>query len=199
MVEMSRLIDDLQRIGLKVFAESTNPPSPREFVPIFHRWIQTSAVDGLLIDVADYSHLEQEPSIVLVAHEANYTLDFGDGGMGLQFSRKQSIDGPLDVRLTTHCRVLLTASRLLEDDPALDGRLRFRGDEIQLVANDRLLAPNTEKTRSDLEGPVFAFATKLFGNARCTMTHSVNPRERLTLTIKTTKSVSLDQLLARLG
>ena len=196
---MPHSIDDLQRIGLKVFVESAHPPAPREFVPIFHRWIQTGAVDGLLIDVADYSHLEQGPSIVLVAHEANYALDFGDGRMGLQYYRKQSIDGPLDVRLTTQCRALLTASRLLEEDPAFGGRLQFRGDELQLVANDCLLAPNTAETRAQLESPVSAFAAKLFGSARRTMTHSANPRQRFTLTIKTVESASLEQLLARLG
>ena len=196
---MPHSTDDLQRISLKVFIESAQPPSPREFVPIFHRWIQTGAVDGLLIDVADYSHLEQGPAVVLVAHEANYALDFGDGRMGLQYYQKQPIDGPLDARLAALGRALLTASRLLEEDPAFGGRLRFRGDEIQLVANDRLVAPNTDETFAHLEGPVAAFAATLFDGARSTMSRSADPRQRFTLTIKTAVSASLNQLLARLG
>ncbi len=59
---MDQRVTDLQRIGLKFFFEGTGeatrkgaaPLRPRDFIPVFHGWIQTHAVDGLLIDVADY-------------------------------------------------------------------------------------------------------------------------------------------------
>lgn len=196
---MAHPVDDLQRIGLKLFAESVQPPTACEFVPIFHRWIQTSAVAGLLIDVADYGHLVDGPSVVLVAHEVNYALDYSDGRMGLQCSRKQPIEAPLAARLTSLCRTLLKAGRLLEVETSLAGRLRFRGDEVQFVSNDRRLAPNTDETLAGLEAPVAELADRLFDGGPIKMTRTADPRERLMLTIKTTEEASLDELLARLG
>ena len=196
---MANSVDDLQRIGLKLFAESVQPPASHEFVPIFHRWIQTSAVEGLLIDVADYGHLVDGPSVVLVAHEVNYALDYSDGRMGLQCSRKQPTEAPLAARLISLCRTLLKASQLLEVETSLAGRLRFRGDEVQLVSNDRCLAPNTDETLAGLEAPVAKFAARLFDGGPIKLTRAADARERFMLTIKTTEEASLDQLIARLG
>src|SRR4030095_5221476 len=73
---MGAAIEALQRIGVKLFAADGSSVQPREFVPIFHRWIQTQAVaNHLLIDVADYAHVPDGPGVLLVAHEGNFSLD----------------------------------------------------------------------------------------------------------------------------
>ncbi len=88
---MPRLVDGAQRVESGPSAdfrregrpESCNGPSPTwdqvfrrpipdpirldDFIPLFHRWIQEQAIDGhLLIDVHDYSHIQQGPGILLV-------------------------------------------------------------------------------------------------------------------------------------
>jgi hypothetical protein len=108
-------LEGLHRLSLKIFARGPRDGiDPPELVPIFHRWIQTQAVDGLLIDVADYAHLPEGPGAVLIAHEGNYAFDGGRGRPGLQYSRKQPIEGPHSARLGAICRILLKAARLLE-------------------------------------------------------------------------------------
>ena len=63
---MSAPIEELQRIGVKLFMVDGVSVRPREFVPVFHRWIQTQAVrDQLLIDVADYEHVPEGPGVLL--------------------------------------------------------------------------------------------------------------------------------------
>ena len=59
------LVDDLQRVALKVFLTNDSELDPRDAIPVFHRWIQTQAVNGLLIDVADYAHLPSGPAVLL--------------------------------------------------------------------------------------------------------------------------------------
>ena len=66
---------DLQKIGMKFFAEDGSTIDLVEFIPIFHRWIQNKALSDLLIDVADYSHVHAGPGILLIAHEGNYAVD----------------------------------------------------------------------------------------------------------------------------
>ena len=139
--------DALQRYTFKIFAEpATAVSTARDHFRCFHRWIQEKAVDGLLIDVADYTHLPDGPQRALGRPtKANYAIDGGRGRPGLSYSRKRQADGTLAERLAGGGRTLLTAARLLEADASAmpDGRFTFRGDEIAFLANDRLVAPNT--------------------------------------------------------
>jgi hypothetical protein len=193
-------VTDLQRVAVKIFvSEAQTSVDPRELVPIFHKWIRTQAVDGLLIDVADYAHLPEGPGAVLIAHEGNYAFDGAGGRPGLQYSRKQPLDGPLATRLEAIGRILSKAARLLEEDPAVSGRLAFRGDELELIANDRLIAPNTDATFAALAPAVDAFLTKLYGPRGYSVERDPDPRERLTLSIRARETVSLRTLLKRIG
>ena len=115
----------VQRIALKLFLDEQSVLSPRDVIPVFHRWIQTRAVDGLLIDVADYTHLPTGPLVLLVGHEGRYVLDRSEDRLGLQYLRTQPLAGPLDARLRTVAGMLLRAARLLEEDTALTGPVRF--------------------------------------------------------------------------
>ena len=196
---MDHAVAELQRIGLKLFIEDEEnaAPRPTDFIPVFHDWIQRHAVDGLLIDVADYDHLAEGPGVMLVAHEGNYCIDRRDR-VGLLYSRKHPIEGPLSQRLTSLCQILLKAARLLEDEPQLGGRVKFGGDEIQLIANDRLLAPNTEAALTALRPALAEFLGKLYNGDECQVSRDVDPRERLTLTIKAPQPIPLQTLLDRM-
>ena len=155
----------VQRIGLKVFVDDEAVLSPRDVIPVFHRWIQTRAVDGMLIDVADYTHLPTGPLVLLVAHEGRYVLDRGDDRLGLQYMRTQPLAGSLETRLRTLAGTLVRAARLLEGEATLPGPVRFRGDEIDWVANDRLLAPNTPETLSAVRPGFESFLGDAVGTA----------------------------------
>ena len=114
-------LEKLQRVALKVFftTQTASTFKTREVIPVFHRWIQTHAVDGLLIDVADYTHLPTGPAVILVAHEGQYSIDLTDGQLGLQYSRTKPLSGnPLE-RVKTQARTLLKAAHLLEKENLL--------------------------------------------------------------------------------
>jgi len=195
---MGHSIDGLQRMGLKLFLGDTARVDPHEVVPVLHRWIQTSAIDQLLIDVADYTHLHEGPSVVLIAHEGNFVLDQGGGRMGLQYFRKQPVEGPLAVRLTSLCRTLVKAAALLEAEPALNGRARFRTDELELVANDRLLAPNTTDAFEALRRSLRPLLDRLYPGVECRTSRVVDPKERLTIAIAAASPPTLAALSERL-
>ena len=116
----SLMVEGLHRFGLKLFVDADAVVSPHAYIPVFHRWIQTGSVDGLLIDVADYSNLADGPRVLLVAHEGNYAIDDSGGRPGLVYTRKQPLDGPFADRLDTVSRTLLGAARLLEMAQSFD-------------------------------------------------------------------------------
>ena len=191
-------IEALQRFSLKLYADPPDAVAPRAVIPVFHRWIRERAGAELLIDVADYTHLVDGPHVLLVAHEANYAIDGSGGRIGLSYTRKQPQGGSLADRLSAAARALLTAGRRLEQDPEAmpDGRFTFRGDEIAVAANDRLLAPNTAEAAAALRGPVLAFAERLFGSG-CTV-EPLASSDRVGFSLTAAAPASLDTLLSRL-
>ena len=192
-------VANLQRIALKIFLDDEAAVEPADVIPVFHRWIQTQAVDGLLIDVADYSHMATGPCVLLVAHEGHYVLDRAGGRLGLQYARRRPLDGPLQDRLAVLGRILLRAGRLLETDRSLPGPVRFRGNEIECIANDRLLAPNIAETLTALGPALGTFLTTLSAGAEWTLTRGADPRARFEVLAHTVGAATLDTIAKRLG
>ena len=189
----------LQRFSLKIFAEPTSAGVPSTIIPVFHRWIQDGAVPGLLIDVADYTHLVDGPSVLLVAHEANYALDETGGRPGLSYTRKQPLEGTLGERLAVAAAALIAAARRLVQDTArmTGGGITFPGNEIEFAANDRLAAPRTPDTETALREELAAFGGRIFGGGDVEVQPLDDPA-RLGFTLKTAGAVPLDTLLSRL-
>ncbi len=132
---------ELQKLNVKFFAESPNTVPLADFIEIFHGWIQ--ATDGIYHDVADYSHMQAGPGIVLVANDANVSVDETENRRGLLFSQKSPLSGSNQERLRTVFRAALENCRKLEDEPALRGKLRFAANEAVVSLNDRLLGSNS--------------------------------------------------------
>ena len=193
-------LGELQRIGLKLFAADGASVRPRQLVPIFHRWIQTQAIaDQLLIDVADYSHVPDGPGVMLVAHQGNFSLDLGGGRMGLAYNRKIPAEGALADRLRHLARTVFDACRRLEDEPGLAGEIHFRGDELQVFANDRLHAPNRAETLTAFQPALQGLVRTLYGESDCTITPEQDPSERFSVHVQAREAVRVSDLLARLA
>jgi hypothetical protein len=182
----------LQHINLKLFAALPEAVNADEFIRIFNQWIQEQAVPGeLLVDVADYRHVHHGPGVLLIGHEANYSFDYADGRAGLLYSRKAVVGGgPADV-LAQAARALLAAAQRLQRDNGI----AFGGRELQIIVNDRRLAPNSTDTYNALARELSAFATRLFGATPFTLTHHPDPRERFTVTATAAEELSLDALI----
>ena len=172
-------MDDLQRIIVKVFAEQGQDIDPYEFMGVLQRWIREHTVPGTLIDVADYKHIHQGIGVILVAHEFNVNVDYVDGRMGLEYRRKQPLEGTLEQHVETILNDLMSMARQLESEPEFQNRLKFSGTELQITANDRLLAPNEDTAVHALQPALESAVKSVLGNITLTRTPN-DPRERLT-------------------
>ena len=173
----------LQRMAVKLFAEPAPGLKLQDAIPVFHRWIRERVVGGVLVDVADYSHLPQSPGVVLVSHEADYALDAAEGPLGLLYIRKAAQPGELRARIAAAFRAAREACATLEAEPALGGRLKFRKADGLFIANDRLLAPNDAATWEALRPDVEAAAREVLGPVSLALDAS-DPRRRLTAAVK---------------
>ena len=192
-------IADLQRIALKIFLSEKSGLSPAEVIPVFHRWIQKKAVAGLLIDVADYSHLPTGPLLLLVAHEGHYVLDQTGGRLGLQYTRTQPLKASLPDRLITIARTLIKAGRLLEEDESLPGPIEFLGNEIQCLANDRLRAPNRVDTLTAFKPALDIMLTALAADVSWTLAREPDLSARFGVHAKSLTAITLENLATNLG
>ncbi len=186
---------DLQHLNVKLFLLSPIGIRTGDYTSVFNGWIQAKALGELLIDVADYGHVPHGPGLLLIGHEANYSLDEIGGRLGLLYNRKARVVGSTQARLRQAVRQALAAADKLEREQGF----KFSGSEVQLIVNDRALAPNTPETLAALTPELDALFTSLYGGAAYTLAHtSADPRERFTVTVTTTASADVAGLLSRL-
>jgi hypothetical protein len=191
----------IHRLGIKVFAANPGSVPTMAFIPIFHGWIQKQALENhLLIDIHNYSHIHEGPGILLVAQEGNFSIDSAGGELGLLYYRKQLGSGAPQDHLASIVRSALQACCLLEAEPALNGRVRFRTDELHVIANDRLLAPNDDATLAELEPIVSSVFERLLKRADFSLSRiSRDPRERFAVRVQTNQAADVKTLLSRLS
>jgi hypothetical protein len=188
---------ELQHVNVKLLLKNPENIALDSVIPIFHSWIQDQIFDELLLDVADYGHVKNGPGLMLIGHEADYSLDNTDGLLGVRYNRKAPLAGTNLDRLIQATRSALLACQQLEVDKRLNGRFHFNGQDAQLFINDRLLAPNDEKTRQAAASDFQLLANKLFGQAE--LTHNADPRRLFSACMRSSRPFSTGELLNNLA
>jgi hypothetical protein len=186
---------DIQHVNIKLFIENPEAVNLDDYTGIFNGWIQQQWTEELLVDVADYQHVHAGPGVVLVAHEAHYSIDNAANRLGLLYGRKTKIDGSTVDKLVQATQATLKAAQKLEKEQ----KLKFNTREVQVIINDRLLAPNTTETLGALLSDLNTFFGRLFDGAEFVVDHNADPRERFTVTVTTAGKSDAATLLSRLA
>jgi hypothetical protein len=173
----------IEHICVKIFAD-WNGANAEAAVPVFHRWIQEDACEELLIDVVEYLHVEGGPGVILVGHEANYSLDFAGNRPGILYNRKTAVGGRFSAKLTQAYEAAKGAAARLEKEPEFEGRVRFDPRSFAIIVNDRLLAPNTDDTWGALRPEIEQFVREFVGLSAFTLRRSEDPRERFAVEVR---------------
>lgn len=190
---------DIQHVNLKLHLRHSGTVDLEPLIPIFHDWVREQSCEETLVDVADYRHVPAGPGILLVGHEADFSLDWSDDRLGVRYNRKARVEGENHERFRQALRAVLTACRKLEEDGRLDGMLGFESRAFELGVNDRLLAPNTPETYASLRPEIAFFCDELFGRNNYSVTHQGDPRRRFSVLVETPRSMDRSGLLKRLS
>ena len=194
-VEMEQVGIELQHINVKLLLKEPERVDLQAAVPVFHSWIQGQIFDELLLDVADYAHVPDGPGVMVIGHEADYALDNTDGRLGVRYNRKAPAPGTNRERLVQATGSALKAARRLQEDL----KLNFNGQDIEIVINDRVLAPNNEQTREAAEPEIKNFMDQLFAKGSYSLAYPTEPRRLFGVTATTTREFSIPELSANLG
>jgi hypothetical protein len=188
---------DVSRLQIKVFAEPGYVLDVNQALLTFHRWIKERVLPEQLIDVADYSHVHQGPSVVLVGHASDYYWDEGEGRTGILFFAKRS-GPPPEERLRDAFRHTLSVAKRLESEPEFTKPAKFSAREVLFRVVDRLNAPNTEAGFEPIKAELKSFVQDLY-KVPVTITRFGTPQEPLSVRIVAEQAPELDTLLERLG
>jgi hypothetical protein len=190
---------NLQCVNVKLLAKDPEDIELEPLIPVFHNWIQGQVFEELLLDVADYRHVHEGPGVVLIGHQANYSVDNTDNRLGLRYNRKAPLEGSNQDRLKQATRAALTAFQRLEGEAGLNGKLQFNGQEIEVFINDRLMAPNRDSTREAVKPELQEFFGTLFRGGDYALSHGSDPRALFGVHVKANRVFSVSELLANLA
>ena len=129
---------------------------------MFHRWIQDRVCPEMLIDVADYRHVPDGPGVMLIGHEAHYSLDSTEGPAG-RCSTAASRPAAEAQENLRQAYTAAAACRRLEQEPEFAGKLKFNTGRLRISINDRLLAPESGRHVSRAEAGVRAVSRRRCG------------------------------------
>ena len=194
---MAELSLELEHINFKLLLKNPADVDLEAVIPVFHSWIQDQVCDELLLDVADYRHVKAGPGIVLIGHEADYSLDNTDDRLGLRYNRKATMEGNNQERLEQALRAALSALERLENEPSLAGKVGFDGRELEVFINDRLLAGNREG-REQLQRELRTLLGKLLVGGAYSLSYAADPRRLLGARIHCQRDFSTADLLKNL-
>ena len=189
----------LQHVNVKLLLQNAEGARLEPLIPVFHSWIEHQNGDELLIDIADYAHVPAGPGIVLIGHEGNYSVDNTGNRLGVRYNRKALQDGSNQDHLALATRAALKACQRLEAEPALDGKLRINGQDLEIFVNDRLDAPNTDASRQAAQPDITAFLAKLFRGNEYSLSHNSDPRRLFGVSAKSSRPFALSELIANLS
>ena len=187
---------ELQHVNVKLYLRDPQAVKLESLVPVFHGWIQSKVCEELLIDVADYRHVHAGPGVVLVGHQADYSVDNTDNRLGIRYNRKAALGGSNRDRCSQALRAALQACRRLESEEKLAGALRFNRHDIKLFVNDRMLAPNSGRPADSVQAEFREFFSNAFGEFE--MKFESDPRRLFGVEVRSVQSLDLDRLLERL-
>ena len=190
-------METLQNLSVKIFFKNNSLPAPvNTFHKLFNQWIRDWP-EEIWVDVADYSHLYHGPVMVLVAHDANYSLDAEEGRPGLIYSRKTQLSLGSSAEVMQHSILkALFAAQKLANEPDLKGGLAFKGEELELQLNNRYLSGEMPDPALELKSAVEPLLPILYGNNKVSFSQGQNPKKRVRLNISVSPAYSIHSMLS---
>jgi hypothetical protein len=186
------------KVSVKLYLDKGQDVAPETWFRIFNAWISNHQGTDVLIDVADYSHVPAGPVALLVGHEYDICIDDSDQKRGLLYRRKQPVDGGFGSQLEAAIRSTCEICRRLETDTELGNQVVFCANDMRIVLNDRLNAPNSEETLNAIRADVNALLNRLYAGAAVVAHRRENARERFTLDVSANGHWTVESLLKNL-
>ena len=177
MIAATKDREGLQKIDLKLILEGPPDLDVDFLLAIFGRWRLEQ--DKEIVDLADYAHVDQGPSCILISHRWHFGVTFSGGEPGLLYSTRKGLEGTDEERLLGAARGLVELGRRLIAEPEFPREVRPDPGRIDVVFNDRTIARNDASGDSRFRPAVEALALRLHGPGAYALRKEPEPKRRL--------------------
>lgn len=181
----------LQHVNVKFYLNESGNLDQSEVLNVFHEWIQQDKLDDLLIDVADYRHVPNGPGIILVAHNAFYSLDNAQGRLGLLYNRRTAVEGDAHAVLVQALKAASDFAVQLAGDPRFKGAMTIDPRTLQISVNDRHFASNTDETFAALKPVMEAALKEVWGDRTYAFERAADARSRFGVEVTADAALAL--------
>jgi len=197
---------DLQKINVKL-GEDAPGLDWDKLLAVFSRWREEEGEE--MLDLADYAHVPEGPSVVLVSKRWHFGIDFARGSGagrtggwgGLFLSTRKNLEGDLEARVRAATKLTLEKiQRLLgEAEFAGDSTFAVKLGELDIVFNDRVQLPNTDESDTLARPAVDALANALYGDGLAKIEKDEDASRRLGYSLSADTDLDLAGALSRLA
>ena len=189
---------NLQQINIKVYVTDDSQIDYSNFIKVFNRWMAEAEQDDYL-NYADYSHTEAGPGVLLISKRANYSIDNAHYRNGFLYNRKHDVDGENVDKIRQALVETLEKCRRIEAAEELENAVRFNGDDILFMVNNRQVVPNSAETFEGVKPDLVSVLQGMYGDDDFTLERaSADQRERFAVRIAGNSGKGVAELLANL-
>ena len=192
------MIDNLQRIQIKVFADAPSGLKLEPFLEIFGRWRHEKDNPAQWVDLADYAHMSRGPGIVLIGHRISIGFDTDAPGPGVLFTTRRGFSGSNGEKISAAFRWCLELTKRLSAEKEFPANVQLRPGEMEIRFTDRLTTPHTASTDIELRPIVTEALDCLFGPGAYSISPEKDLAECYGFRISASQPQTLDGLLGRI-
>ncbi len=179
------------KLGITFLANAPLPEG-HAFIEVFHDWIRRKELEELMIDVADYGHVQGGPSVYFCGHESDYAI-VRSVRPGILYRRKRAPDANGSSFADGLGRVARVITKL-QTEPKLAG-LSLDPSRFVLGFYDRLAAPNTDEGAAAMIAAMRPAIEARVGAAEI-MRSKNEPRGVLELEVKPASGLVFEKLVS---
>lgn len=191
---------DLQKVNVKFFLEAREGLDSDSLLAVFGRWRLEAGEE--IVDLADYGHVPEGPGVILISHRWHFGIDWGGGRPGLFYASRRDLTGGPEARFKAVIRACLEQGKRLLAEPELRrGAVKPLLGELEVVLNDRLLAPNTDESEAAWRPGLEAVLDWLYTKGGYALERDPDPGRRLGWRAQAgaAAGLTIDGALARLA
>lgn len=192
------MIQNLQRIQIKIRTDAPSAVNLDPFLEIFGRWRHEKEDPAQWVDLADYAHMPRGPGIVLVGHRCNISFDLTPPGPGILYAAKKGLGGSQAERMASAFQSCLEFTKRLTAEKEFPVNIHLRPDAIEIRFNDRLDTPNEAAIDQELRPALRQVLDALFGSKDYKLISQSDPKQSYGFSIAAKKVESVDVLLERM-
>ena len=189
----------LQKINIKLFLDAPTGFDSDFLLEVFGRWRLETGEE--IVDLADYAHVDDGPGCLLISHRWHFGIDFSGGKSGLYYSTRKGLSGGAYERFLQAFAGLIQKSRRLLAEKELPRSVKPRCGELEIVLNDRIIAPNTDPVDAELRPALEKVLEKLYGRGGSRIEREKDPSRRLGYSIHSPSagSMSFEEFASKLA